>query len=90
MIVTIAEAKILAKLLLIKIEDSRISGLCKSLRALLAPLASLERLRNLILLDAIIPVSEPEENAEKISSANSADSKKDIELVPKELLKVVN
>jgi len=44
----------------------------------------------LTLLDAIIPVSEPEENAEKISSANSADSKKDIELVPKELLKVVN
>ena len=64
MIVTIAEANMLAKLLPIKIEDSKISGLCKSLRALLAPLASLERFRNLILLDAIIPVSDPDASAE--------------------------
>lgn len=73
---TIAEANILAKLLPIRIEESKMSGLCRSLRALLAPFASLERLRNLILLDAIIPVSEPDENAEKISSTNTASSKK--------------
>ena len=86
MIVTIAEAKILAKLLPIKIEDSKISGLCRSLRALLAPLASLERLRNLILLDAIIPVSDPDEKAEKINSTNSDRNKKEIEFVLKEIL----
>jgi hypothetical protein len=90
MIVTIAEAKILAKLLPIKIEDSKISGLCRSLRALLAPLASLERLRNLILLDAIIPVSDPDEKAEKINSTNSDRNKKEIELLLKEILYVVN
>jgi|TARA_B100000965_G_C19265762_1_gene615031 hypothetical protein len=89
MIVTIAEANMLAKLLPIKIEDSKISGLCKSLRALLAPLASLERLRNLILLDAIIPVSDPDEKAEKISRTNTARNKKEIELVLKKILYVV-
>ena len=83
MIVTIAEANMLAILLPIKSEDSKISGLCKSLRALLAPLASLERFRNLILLDAIIPVSEPDEKAEKINSTNSAKNRKEIELVLK-------
>ena len=86
MIVTIAEANMLAKLLPIKIEDSKISGLCKSLRALLAPLASLERFRNLILLDAIIPVSEPDEKAENINSTNSAKNRKEIELVLKKNL----
>jgi len=44
----------------------------------------------LTLLEAIIPVSEPEENAEKIRSTNSANSKKEIELVPKEILKVIS
>tara|TARA_X000000368_G_scaffold407304_1_gene386600 strand:- start:1036 stop:1161 length:126 start_codon:yes stop_codon:yes gene_type:complete len=34
-------------------------------------------------LDAIIPVSEPEENAEKINNTSSAKNKKEIELVPK-------
>ena len=89
-IVTKAEAKILAKLFPTSIEARRISGLLRSRRAFLAPLDFLDKFLSLTLLDAIIPVSEPEENAEKISSANSADSKKDIELVPKELLKVVN
>jgi|TARA_B110000305_G_scaffold237217_1_gene300047 hypothetical protein len=38
-----------------------------------------------------MPVSEPDEKAEKINRTISAVSKKDIELVPKELLrKVVN
>jgi hypothetical protein len=38
-----------------------------------------------------MPVSEPDEKAEKINRTTSAVSKKDIELVPKEvLLKVVN
>ena len=55
----------------------------------MAPFDFLDKFRSFILLEAIIPVSEPEENAEKISSTNSAASKKDIELVPKELLKVV-
>jgi len=36
-------------------------------------------------LDAIIPVSDPDEKAENIRSTISADSKKDIEVVPKEL-----
>jgi len=40
----------------------------------------------LILFDAIIPVSDPDENAEKINSTNSARNKKEIELVLKEIL----
>ena len=70
-------------------EASKVSGRFKSIRALLAPLDFLDKFRSFTLLEAIIPVSEPEENAEKISSTNSAASKKYIELVPKELLKVV-
>ena len=67
----------------------RISGLFRSIRALFAPFDFLDKFRSFTLLEAIIPVSEPEENAEKISSTNSAASKKDIELVSKKLLKVV-
>ena len=74
----------LAKLLLIRIDESNISGLWRSLNALFAPFASLDKLRNLTLFDAIIPVSEPDENAEKISSTKRAKNKKEIELVPKE------
>ena len=55
-----------------------------SFNALLAPFASLDKLRNLTLFDAIIPVSEPDENAEKISSTKRAKNKKEIELAPKE------
>jgi len=36
-------------------------------------------------LDAIIPVSDPDEKAEKINSTISARNKKDRELVPKEV-----
>ena len=68
----------------------RISCLFRSIRALFAPFDFLDKFRSFTLLEAIIPVSEPEENAEKISSTNSAASKKDIELVPKKLLKVVS
>tara|TARA_B100000902_G_scaffold42562_1_gene50329 strand:+ start:2314 stop:2454 length:141 start_codon:yes stop_codon:yes gene_type:complete len=41
---------------------------------------------NLTLFEAIIPVSEPDENAEKISSTNKARNKKEIELVFKKKL----
>ena len=68
----------------------RISGLFRSIRARFATLDFLDKFPSFTLLEAIIPVSEPEENAEKISSTNSAASKKDIELVPKKLLKVVS
>ena len=36
---------------------------------------------NLTLFEAIIPVSEPDENAEKIKSTNNARNNKEIELV---------
>ena len=85
-IVTIAEAKILAKLLLIKIDASNTSGLCSNLRALMAPLEPLERFLNFTLFDAIIPVSDPDEKAEKISSTNNAKNKKEIESVLKKTL----
>tara|TARA_Y100000741_G_scaffold175835_1_gene133428 strand:+ start:943 stop:1065 length:123 start_codon:yes stop_codon:yes gene_type:complete len=38
------------------------------------------------LFDAIIPVSEPDENAEKINSTKRAKNKKEIELMPKEFI----
>ncbi len=38
---------------------------------------------NLTLFEAIIPVSEPDENAEKINSTISTRNKKEIELVLK-------
>jgi hypothetical protein len=88
--VTNAEAKILAKLLPIKIDASNTSGLCSNLRALMAPLESLAIFLNLTLFDAIIPVSEPDENAENINKTNSARNRKEIELVVKENLQVVN
>ena len=56
----------MAKLLLINIDESKISGLWRSLRALFAPFSFLDKFRNLILFDAIIPVSDPDEKAEKI------------------------
>ena len=65
-IVTIADARMFAKLLPINIDERRISGLCSNFRALFAPFAPLDKLRNLTLLDAIIPVSDPDEKAEKI------------------------
>jgi hypothetical protein len=88
--VTNAEAKILAKLLPIKIDASNTSGLCSNLRALMAPLESLAIFLNLTLFDAIIPVSEPDENAENINKTNSARNRKEIELVVKDNLQVVN
>jgi hypothetical protein len=88
--VTNAEAKILAKLLPIKIDASNTSGLCSNLRALMAPLESLAIFLNLTLFDAIIPVSEPDENAENINKTNSARNRKEIELLVKENLQVVN
>lgn len=76
----------MAKLLLIKIDESKISGLCSNFRALLAPLESLDKFLNFILFDAIIPVSDPDEKAEKINSTHSAINKKEIEFVLKENL----
>ena len=84
-IVTIADARMFAKLLPINIDESRISGLWSNFKALFAPFAPLDKLRNLTLLDAIIPVSDPDEKAEKIKSTTSARNKKDRELVPKEI-----
>ena len=86
---TSAEAKILAKLLPIKIDASNTSGLCSNLRALMAPVESLAIFLNLTLFDAIIPVSEPDENAENINKTNSARNRKEIELVLKKNLQVV-
>ena len=86
---TNAEAKILAKLLPIKIDASNTSGLCSNLRALMAPLEPLAIFLNLTLFDAIIPVSEPDENAENINKTNSARNRKEIELVLKKNLQVV-
>jgi hypothetical protein len=52
----------------------------------MAPLEPLERFLNLTLFDAIIPVSDPDEKAEKISSTNNAKNKKEIESVLKKTL----
>ena len=84
-IVTIAEARIFAKLFPINIDESKISGLWSNFNALFAPFVPLDKFRNLILLDAIIPVSDPDEKAEKIKSTKSARNKKERELVPKEI-----
>jgi len=46
----------------------------------------LDRFLSLILFDAIIPVSDPDEKAEKIKSSANAANKKEIELVIKEIL----
>ena len=64
-IVTRAEAKIFAKLLPTRITDKRLSGFESSFNALSAFLSpDFALFRSLILFDAIIPVSEPEKNAE--------------------------
>ena len=73
----------------IKIDASSTSGLCSNLRALMAPLEPLAIFLNLTLFDAIIPVSEPDENAENINKTNSARNRKEIELVLKKNLQVV-
>ena len=84
-IVTIAEARMFAKLFPINIDESNISGLWSNFKALLAPFVPLDKFRNLTLLDAIIPVSDPDEKAEKIKSTTSARNNKDRELVPKKI-----
>ena len=84
-IVTIAEARMFAKLFPINIDESNISGLWSNFKALLAPFVPLDKFRNLTLLDAIIPVSDPDEKAEKIKSTTSTRNKKNRELVPKEI-----
>ena len=84
-IVTIADARMFAKLFPINIDERRISGLWSNFKALFAPFAPLDKLRNLTLFDAIIPVSDPDEKAEKIKSTKSARNKKGRELVPKEI-----
>ncbi len=84
-IVTMAEARMFAKLFPINIDESKISGLWSNFKALFAPFVPLDKFRNLTLLDAIIPVSDPDEKAEKIKSTTSARNKKERELVPKEI-----
>jgi hypothetical protein len=69
-----------AKLLPINIVDKSKSGLCSSLRALFAPLCGFfERFLSLILLAAIIPVSDPEKNPLRIKRPKSTPNKKYIE-----------
>ncbi|MEY2973476.1 MAG: hypothetical protein RI886_1253, partial [Pseudomonadota bacterium] len=63
-IVTIAEARIFAKLFPTRIADNRISGLLRSLIALVAPLDPFARFLSFTLFEAIMPVSEPDEKAE--------------------------
>ena len=68
-IVTIAEARILAKLFPTKIADNNWSGLLNKLNALLALLLDFfDKFFSLILLAAIVPVSEPEKNPLIINS----------------------
>jgi hypothetical protein len=75
-IVTIDEAKILAKLLPINIVANNKSGFLRSFKALFAPLSGFfERFFNLILLAAIIPVSEPEKKALRVSKPNNDKNK---------------
>ena len=83
---TIAEARILAKLFPINMDASNTSGLLSNFKALIAPLEPLDMFLNLTLFEAIIPVSEPDENAEKINSTISTRNKKEIELVLKKNL----
>ncbi len=80
----------LAKLLPTNIEARSRSGLFKSISALFAPFDFLDKFLSFTLLDAIIPVSDPEEKAENINRTTSAASKKVIELVPKELRNIVD
>ena len=72
-IVTRAEAKIFAKLFPTRITDNKLSGLERSFKALaefFSPDFAL--FLNLILFDAIIPVSDPEKKADK-SNKNIID-----------------
>ena len=62
------------------IADKRISGRFKSFRAFAAPFEPLDKFLNLTLFDAIIPVSDPEEKAEKISNTNKIAIRKNKEL----------
>ena len=72
-IVTNAEARIFAKLLPTSITDNKLSGFAKSSKALLEFfLPDLALFLSLTLFDAIIPVSEPEKNADN-SSKNTID-----------------
>ena len=66
-IVTNAEARIFAKLFPTRITDNKLSGLDSNSRArfeLLLPFLTL--FLSFILFEAIIPVSDPEKNAERI------------------------
>jgi hypothetical protein len=83
--VTIAEAKIFAKLFPTNIEARRASGLSSNFRARLAPLRFFAKFLNFTLFEAIIPVSDPDEKAEKISNSTNAEIKKDIEVMSKEI-----
>ena len=72
-IVTRAEAKIFAKLFPTRITDNKLSGLERSFKALaefFSPDFAL--FLNLILFDAIIPVSDPEKKADR-SNKNIID-----------------
>ena len=81
MMVTIAEAKIFAKLFPTSIADKSMSGRFKSLSALAAPFEPLDKFLNLTLFDAIIPVSDPDEKAEKISNTSRIAIRKNKESV---------
>tara|TARA_B100000941_G_scaffold223796_1_gene166001 strand:+ start:838 stop:1107 length:270 start_codon:yes stop_codon:yes gene_type:complete len=66
-IVTMADARIFAKLFPTRITDNKLSGLDSNSRArfeLLLPFLTL--FLSFILFEAIIPVSDPEKNAERI------------------------
>ena len=73
--VTTDDARMLAKLFPTRIAESRISGRANNLSALLAPLLFFELWRSLTLLEAIMPVSDPDEKPEKIRSATNKISK---------------
>ena len=83
--VTNAEARMFAKLFPTRITDNKLSGFASSSKALLEFFwPDFALFLSFILFDAIIPVSEPDENAEKINSTKRAKNKKEIELMPKE------
>ena len=54
-----------AKLFPTNIAESNISGRCNKFSARLAPLDFFDRFLNFTLFEAIMPVSEPDENPEK-------------------------
>ena len=74
--VTIADARIFAKLFPTRMVDSNWSGLLSNSSALLAPLwGFLDKFFSLTLFDAIIPVSEPEKNPLSTKRLNKVVSK---------------